>query len=108
MRSDDIEQLRRLELASMVEATTLLLLVAVATPLKHLAGLPGFARIMGPVHGLAFLFYLWTVVQTVAAGRWKRGEIARLALVAFIPFAGFLNVAWLRRREHEIEQDTEA
>ena len=104
MRSDDIEQLRRLELASMVEATTLLLLVAVATPLKHLAGLPGFARIMGPAHGLAFLFYLWTVVQTVAAGRWTRGEIARLALVAFIPFAGFLNGTWLRRREHKIKQ----
>ena len=108
MRSDDIEQLRRLELASVAEATTLLLLVAVATPLKHLVGLPGFARIMGPVHGLAFLFYLWTVVQTVAAGRWTRGEIARLALVAFVPFAGFLNVPWLRRREHAVAQDPTA
>ncbi len=97
-RRIEAEQFRRLEAASVIEATTLLLLVLVAVPLKHMAGWPLGVRMMGPVHGLAFLFYGWTAVETVAGGGWRRPEIMRLLLVAFIPLAGFANVAFLRRK----------
>ncbi len=49
----ELSQLRRLELASLVEATTLVLLVGVAVPLKHFAGQPTAVAVMGPIHGLA-------------------------------------------------------
>lgn len=100
MRRDEEEvlQLRRLERASVVEASTLLVLVGVAVPLKYMFGVPQVTKVMGPVHGIAFLFYCWTVVQTVAGGGWRAGEIVRLLLVAFVPVAGFLNVGWIRRR----------
>ena len=91
-------QLRRLKLMSLVEGTTLLLLVLVAVPLKHLAGWRLASSVMGPVHGLAFLAYLWTVVETVSGGGWSRGEITRLAAVALVPFGGFTNGAFLRRK----------
>ncbi len=44
-------QLRRLEVVSLVEATTLIFLVGVAVPLKHFAGEPAAVTVMGPVHG---------------------------------------------------------
>lgn len=91
-------QLRKLELASLLEATTLVTLVLIAVPLKHIAGWPLGVRVMGPVHGIVFMFYLWTVVQTVAGGNWRPVEVTRLVIVAFVPFMGFLNIAWLRRR----------
>ena len=53
---------------------------------------------MGPVHGLAFLAYIWTVIETVSGGGWNRREIARLAVVALVPFGGFTNGAFLRRK----------
>lgn len=53
---------------------------------------------MGPVHGLAFLFYVWTVLETVTGGGWARRDVARLLLVAFVPFAGFANLGFIRRR----------
>ena len=101
---EEQRQLRRLEFASKLEATTLIALVGVAVPLKHAAGLPQAASAMGPVHGLAFLFYLWTVIQTVAAGGWRLADILRLVGAAFVPLAGFLNLAWLRRRREAIAQ----
>jgi len=91
-------QFRRLELCSILEATTLMLLVCIAVPLKHLAGFPIATRIMGPVHGLAFLIYIWTALQTVAGGDWTVRDKLRLFIVAFIPFAGYFNLAWLKRR----------
>lgn len=105
---EEIGQIRRLELVSMLEATTLIILVAIAVPLKHLAGWPLPVQLMGPVHGLAFLFYTWTVLQTVAGGGWRPIEITRLVFVAFIPFAGFFNIPWLRRKRHSFENKARA
>lgn len=88
----------RLRTASWVEGATLILLVGIAVPLKHLAGLPIATAIMGPVHGLAFLFYLWTVTTVVSGGGWRGSEIARLVLAAFVPFGALAVQPLLRRR----------
>lgn len=82
-----------------MEGSTLVLLVFVAMPLKHLAGWPAVVTVLGPVHGLAFLFYVLTAIETVVAGGWTRGEIARLALTAFIPFGGIANLPFLLRKD---------
>jgi integral membrane protein len=92
------EQLQQLEITSIVEASTLILLLLVAVPLKHLAGWSAAVTVIGPVHGLAFLAYVWTAVETAAGGRWSRREITRIFIVAFIPFGGFANLAFLRRK----------
>jgi len=97
----ELAQLRRLEIASCAEATTLLLLLGLAAPLKHLDGWDMGVRVMGPVHGLAFLAYIWMAVQTAAGGGWSRAEIARLFIVAFVPFGGFFNLPFLFRKAAE-------
>ena len=91
-------QLRKLRIASLLEACSLVLLLFVAVPLKHLGGWPQTTSFMGPLHGLTFLFYIYVVIETVSGGDWTRHEIARLVLVAFVPFGGFTNLRWLRRK----------
>lgn len=91
-------QLRRLEVASAVEALTLVGLVGVAVPLKHLAGYADAVHVMGPVHGLVFLAFVWTAVQTVAGGGWSVAEAVRLFVGAVVPFGGFFNLPFLARK----------
>jgi integral membrane protein len=55
-------------------------------------------RIMGPVHGAAFVAYLWSMIATVSGGGWSRRETLRLGVAAFVPFGGFLNAGLLRRK----------
>ncbi len=98
-RTEELSQLRRMRAVSLLEGTTLLLLVGVAVPLKHLAGYPVATRLVGPVHGIAFVLYVWMLIQTVSMGGWSRGETARMALAAFIPFGAFLNERALARRQ---------
>jgi integral membrane protein len=98
----EVAQLRRLERVSLIEATTLVLLVCVAVPLKHLAGWPIGVALIGPIHGLAFLTYGWVAIQTVAGGGWRRAEAARLLLLAVIPFGGYFNLALIRRKRMEL------
>jgi integral membrane protein len=100
--AEDLAQIRRLRLASFVEATTLLLLLLVAVPLKHAFGYPLATRVMGPVHGAAFVAYAWSMIAAVSGGGWSRREIARLSVAAIVPFGGFLNIGLLRRKHAAI------
>jgi len=89
LRTSHPKGLKALRLCSILEATTLVVLLFVAVPLKHLVHLSVAVTIMGPLHGLAFLAYVWAVFDTTSNMRWKAHEIARLVLAGFVPFAGF-------------------
>ncbi|MGO4683411.1 DUF3817 domain-containing protein [Hyphomicrobium sp. 2TAF46] len=99
---EELSQLRKMRAVSLLEGTTLLLLIGVAVPLKHLAGYPIATRVMGPVHGIAFVLYVWMLIQTVSIGGWSRGATARMVLAAFIPFGAFLNERALARRQQAL------
>ncbi len=94
--------LRNLRIVSWIEGATLVSLVGIAVPLKHLAGWPLGVSLLGPVHGLAFLTYLWMAMGAVSGGGWRPAEIARLIGAALLPFGAFLNVGFIRRKELEL------
>ena len=87
-----------LKRAAIFEALTLLALFCVAMPLKYWAGVPSAVSIMGPIHGLAFMVFLWFVIRSWAEGLINWLGALRLFIGAFIPFGGFINERWLRRR----------
>lgn len=78
-----------LRLFSLVEAMTLLLLLFVAVPFKHVFGNPIGVSLMGPIHGFVFLAFGWSVAQSVGLGNvtWRKGLV--LVLAASLPFGGF-------------------
>ena len=104
--SEAINQIRRMRYASLLEASTLALLVFVAVPMKHLGGLPQATAIMGPVHGLAFMIYAWMLIQTLSGAGWARSQIIRMVLFAFIPLAGFLNERLLWHQQQRLAKQT--
>lgn len=91
------EPIGRLRLAGFIEGTTLLLLLGVAVPLKHLAGLPLAVSLVGPLHGLAFVAYLVAAIEVVGAGELARRDAWRTTLVALLPFGTFMNDRFLAR-----------
>lgn len=100
--STELAQLRRMRLASLLEGSTLVILVCIAMPLKYIAGYPLATRVAGSVHGFAFLVYVWVVINTVTGGGWRAGEVIRLLVSALIPFGAFFNIGFLRRRQDAI------
>lgn len=53
---------------------------------------------MGPVHGITFAAYLWTLVQTATGGGWQAAEWLLLVVTAFVPLAGYTNLPLIRRK----------
>lgn len=89
--------LQTLRIAAIGEAVTLLVLLGVAVPLKHLAGLPQATSLVGPIHGVMFLLFLWVVMRSWSEGLLKPAAVGRLVVGAMIPFGGFVNERWLKR-----------
>lgn len=87
-----------LKRAALVEGLTLLALFCVAMPVKYWAGWPQAVSFAGPVHGLAFMVFLWFVVRSWAEGLIDWTGALRLFVGAFIPFGGFVNERWLNRK----------
>jgi integral membrane protein len=100
------QTLRQLRIAALIEGCTLALLVCIAVPLKHLGGIPAATAIMGPIHGIAFIAYLWLIFSTRRELGWSNGEILRLLVPAFIPFGTFFNVGFLRRKSAALQTST--
>lgn len=92
-------RLALLRFAALAEAATLLLLVGVAVPLKHIGGYPAAVSALGPVHGLVFLAFAWLVVREWSSGLITRSAAVRLMIGAVIPFGGLWNERWLARQD---------
>ncbi|MCU0681517.1 MAG: DUF3817 domain-containing protein [Polyangiaceae bacterium] len=89
----------RFQLVAWLEGLSYLVLLGIAMPLKYLAHMPLAVRIVGSLHGLFFVLYVFAVVAAFNAGRW-RGARAFWALVAsMVPFGPFVFEAKLRRED---------
>lgn len=90
------DRLRRLRALAHLEGASLLLLVAVGVPLKHLLDAPLAVRVLGPLHGLAFLAYVVAVVDALGTRQIDRRQAAIALGAAMIPGGGFLFARALR------------
>ncbi|AKZ63196.1 membrane protein [Herbaspirillum hiltneri N3] len=97
--AEQLSQLHWMRRVSLLEGSTLLLLVCVGVPLKHVAGYPAASAVIGPIHGLAFLLYVYCMARMLATGGWSRSEIVRLVIAAVIPFGAFVNERHLKRKQ---------
>lgn len=82
--------LRALRLYTFFEGITLLVLVLIAMPLKYAFGLKIAVRIVGSVHGLAFLLFLLGLYRAQAELRWPLKRTLWAFASAFVPGAAFL------------------
>jgi integral membrane protein len=97
-RARDLDHLR---LAAIFEGATLLALLGIAVPLKHLAGAPLAVSIAGPIHGLAFLTYLWLTINIAAGANWSSRDVGRLLGAAFVPFGFLSTLRFIQKRRTE-------
>ena len=84
--------------AAIAEAVSLLALFGFAMPIKYLLGEPLLVSVIGPVHGLTFMMFLWFVVRSWAEGIINGTGAARLFIGALIPMGGIVNERWLRQQ----------
>jgi integral membrane protein len=88
---------KKLRFLAFLEASSLAILVFVALPIRLLLKLATFAHVFGPIHGLIFVIYIWTVLNLAASGELSSKQASKLALYACIPLGGFVSFIWISR-----------
>lgn len=80
----------RLRLLAILEGISLIVLVFIAVPLKHVWDIPDLSKSLGPIHGALFLLFVFNALRVGVEQQWKFKEITWKILVAcFIPFGTF-------------------
>ncbi|MFY0758281.1 DUF3817 domain-containing protein [Metabacillus dongyingensis] len=87
----------RFRLMGFIEGASLLILLFIAMPLKHLAGIPMAVTIVGSLHGFFFITYLLIIAYTTYKIRWSFAWVFSAVAVAFIPFGNMILDARLKK-----------
>ncbi len=81
--------LGRLRAIGWVEGVSFLLILGVTMPLKYWANWPGPNKVVGMVHGVLFVAYVWAVVQVAVELRWGWQKTALALVASIMPFGTF-------------------
>lgn len=74
---------------ALAEATSWLLLI-IATGWKYGADGPDLAPILGPIHGLLFLAYVFMALSLREDAGWEGSTTLGVLVASIIPFGGFV------------------
>lgn len=90
--------LRRLTL---IEGVSFLLLLGIAMPLKYFAGMPIAVKICGWAHGLLFVAFCFSLLQTMMAMNWSFARAAVVFVASLLPFGPFVLDRHMKEWEKE-------
>ena len=81
------------------EGISLLVLLAIAMPLKYLAGYPLAVKYTGWAHGMLFVAYLALALWMKEQKNWPFRYLVYAFLAAFFPFGTFYFDKWLKKQQ---------
>jgi len=93
--------LRSLRVIAFLEGTSFLVLLLIAMPLKYLFALPLAVRIVGGVHGLLFLVFVFALYRAATERDWSWRRSLSAFIASLVPGGTFVLDRSLRR---EMEQ----
>jgi integral membrane protein len=80
----------RLRIVGILEGISLLLLIGIAVPFKHILGDPSFVKTLGPIHGVLFLLFITNTLSVGVEQKWQFNTITwKVLLACMIPFGTF-------------------
>ena len=85
--ADAIERLRRV---GKIEGVSFLVLLGIAMPLKYLAGQPLAVKVVGWVHGVLFIWFVFTLWRAKARAPLSTAEALGVFIAALLPFGPFV------------------
>jgi integral membrane protein len=81
--------LGRFRIVAFLEGLSYILLLFIAMPLKHFAGIPEFVKHIGMAHGVLFVMYALLLIILKFQLDWSFKKCAILFLASLLPFGTF-------------------
>lgn len=85
-----------------VEGLSFLILLGIAMPLKYIWDMPQAVRVIGMIHGILFVLYIWVLLRVWIDRNWKFSRATIAVLASFVPFGTMMFDPSLKREVESI------
>jgi len=89
--------LQRFRWIAIAEGISFLVLLGIAMPLKYFFHFPEAVKIVGWLHGVLFVGYIFMAFQVMTAFEWSFGWLSKAFLAGLLPFGTFVLDRQLKR-----------
>ena len=72
-----------------LEGISFIVLVFIAVPVKYYLGNPIGSKVVGPIHGALFVFFIFYAISVGSEQNWKLKTFGVVLLASIIPFGTF-------------------
>lgn len=80
----------RLRIIGFFEGISLLILIFIAMPMKYVYGNPALVKIIGQLHGILFLLFVFNTLSVGVEQKWRfKGTTWKVLLACVVPFGTF-------------------
>ena len=80
----------RLRIIGVLEGVSFIVLLFIGTPMKYFYDSPAVVKILGPIHGILFLLYIFYVFIVASEQNWKLFQTTwKFLLASVFPFGTF-------------------
>ncbi|MDF3818411.1 DUF3817 domain-containing protein [Leptospira sp. 96542] len=93
----------RFRVLAFCEGVSFLLILFATMPLKYFYAWPEPNKIVGMIHGLLFVFYIYSLISVRVERLWTWKQTGLAALAAILPFGTFIAEKTLFREAKQVE-----
>jgi len=94
-----MSELKKFRLINKIEGYSFLILLFIAMPLKHIAGYPIATKIMGMIHGVLFIAFIYQLFMTKEEAPLSAKETALFFLLSLVPFGTFYTESICKKKD---------
>lgn len=87
---------------ALFEGISLIVLLGIAMPLKYIWDQPEAVRIVGWIHGILFIFYIWILLHVWIGKSWPFKRLTIAVIASLVPFGTIIFDRSLKREVEEL------
>ena len=80
----------RFRIVAFLEGLSFLILLGIAMPLKYYGDMPEVTRVVGMIHGVLFIAYLYSMVPVAKKYAWNMKTISIVFGASLVPIGTFI------------------
>ena len=90
------------------ESISFLVLMLIAMPMKYIAHMPIATKIMGMIHGVLFIVFIFAITAVAIDRQWEKKRLFLGYLASVLPFGAFILDRKIFRDETKNQTEAEA
>ncbi|MCR9084256.1 DUF3817 domain-containing protein [Algoriphagus sp. NF] len=99
MNTEQVKWAKRFKWISLIEGISFLVLLFIAMPLKYIYELPMAVTVVGWIHGVLFVIYIYVVFPTASKLKWNFSRTFFALIASVLPFGPFIFDRNLRKSQ---------